>query len=114
MSAFVLFLTYLLLGALSIVIAVPLIQGRVRPNPWYGVRVRKTLENQDTWYAVNAYFGRRFAVFGLCVAIAAVALSPLGLLPHIGAAAYLFVGNSLIAVGFLWIMLDTFRFLRRF
>ena len=82
MTTLILLVTNVLLGGLFIAVAVPLIQGRVKPNPWYGVRVRKTLDDPDTWYAVNAYFGRRFAVMGLFIAVAGIALSPLGLIPQ--------------------------------
>ena len=114
MNALALLITYVLLGGLSVAVAVPLIQGRVRPNPWYGVRVRKTLEDREIWYAVNAYFGRRFAVYGLFVAVAGVALSPLGLLPHVGATVYMILGHSILAAGLIWVTIDTFRYLNKF
>jgi hypothetical protein len=72
MTTLILLVTYVLIGCLFIATAVPLVQGRVKPNPWYGFRVRKTLENLEIWYAVNAYFGRRFAVAGLLIAAAAI------------------------------------------
>src|SRR5437764_89626 len=96
MATIILLVTYLLIGCLFIVTAAPLVQGRVKPNPWYGFRVRKTLENPETWYAVNAYFGRRFAVAGLLIAVAGVLLSPLGLIPHIGPGVYMAAGHTLL------------------
>jgi len=38
-----------------IVISIPLIQRRIRPNVWYGFRVRRTLEDPKVWYAANRY-----------------------------------------------------------
>ena len=47
------FITYVVGGLLVTALSVPLIQKRIPPNPWYGFRVRKTLENRDVWYAAN-------------------------------------------------------------
>lgn len=49
---------YLLAGLLFIGLAIPLIAGRVPRNPWYGVRVPKTLRSDDVWYPANHYFGK--------------------------------------------------------
>ena len=53
--------TGLLLAALSI----PLILGKIGPNPWYGFRVKKTLNDPAVWYPANAYAGKRLFVVGL-------------------------------------------------
>jgi hypothetical protein len=52
-------------GLLLTLLSIPLIQRRVKPNPWYGFRVRQTLENPDTWYAVNAHAGKRLLWVGI-------------------------------------------------
>jgi hypothetical protein len=60
-------------GGLGLVaISVPLIRRWIKPNYIYGVRLRKTLENPDLWYAANAYFGVRTAVTGMVIALTAV------------------------------------------
>ena len=51
----------LLLAALSI----PLILGKIGPNPWYGFRVKKTLNDPAVWYPANAYAGKRLLIVGL-------------------------------------------------
>lgn len=114
MTTLVLLITYLLIGCLFIAVSVPLIQGRVKPNPWYGFRVRKTLNDPDIWYAVNAYFGRRFAVMGLLIASAGVVLSPLGLIPHGGSLVYMFLCHGILVVSLVWVTIDTFRYLNKF
>jgi len=113
-TTLILLAAYVLIGGLFIAVAVPLIQGRVKPNPFYGVRVRKTLSDRDTWYAVNAYFGRRFAVIGLLIAVAGIVLSPLGLIPHTGPMLYMALGHGIMIAGLIWVTIDTFRFLRKF
>ena len=61
-------------GALMAAIAVPLIQKRIPPNPWDGFRVRRTLENPDGWYAVNAHAGVRLFWAGVVIVAGSVAL----------------------------------------
>jgi uncharacterized sodium:solute symporter family permease YidK len=114
MVTLVIAVSYVLLGSLFIGVAVPLIQGRIKPNPWYGVRVPKTLRDPETWYAVNAYFGRRFAVAGLLLAVVAVGLSPLGLIPRVGALTYSMLCQAIMLGSLIWITIDTFRYLRKF
>src|SRR5436305_5707067 len=104
MSALLLIVTYVVIGSLFIGGAVPLIQGRVKPNPWYGVRVPKTLGNRDTWYAVNAYFGRRFAVVGLLIIVAGILLAPCAFIPHVGVMGYMILGHTIMLGSLLWIV----------
>lgn len=61
-------------GVLSILIALPLINRRIKPNPWYGFRVRATLENPELWYDVNAHMGRRLLISGFITTLTAVGL----------------------------------------
>ena len=51
----------LLLSGLSL----PLIWRKVGPNPWYGFRVRQTLEDPAVWYPVNAFAARGLLCVGL-------------------------------------------------
>jgi uncharacterized membrane protein len=52
---------------LLIALCVPLILGKIGPNPWYGFRVRRTLENPTIWYKANAYAGK--ALIGPSIAM---------------------------------------------
>lgn len=70
----ILLITFAGSGLLAILIALPLIERRIKPNPWYGFRVRATLENPELWYDVNAHMGRRLLISGLITTLAAVAL----------------------------------------
>lgn len=65
---------YAVIGLLSVVVAVPLIKGKVKPNALYGFRVPQTLNDPAVWYAVNAHFGRRLLLTGLATALAAALL----------------------------------------
>jgi uncharacterized membrane protein len=61
-------------GLLFAAIAVPLLQRRVKPNPWYGFRVPRTLNDEDRWYAVNAYAARFLFWGGMATAMLALVL----------------------------------------
>jgi len=65
---------YLVIGLLTVLISLPLIAGRVKPNPVYGFRIRATLENPETWYKVNKYFAQRLLLAGLVETLASIGL----------------------------------------
>jgi hypothetical protein len=70
----VLLFFYICAGLLLIVLAVPLIRRKVRPNAWCGFRVRQTLADPDVWYATNAYAGKYLLAVGVVVVLTAVGL----------------------------------------
>ena len=43
---------------LLLALSLPLMYGRVPPNPLYGFRVPRTLRHPELWYPANAYSGR--------------------------------------------------------
>ena len=51
--------TALLVGGLS----VPMMLGKVAPNPLYGARFSKSFESDENWYAINAHAGKLFVLF---------------------------------------------------
>jgi len=61
-------------GLLLAVISIPLILRKIGPNPWYGFRVKKTLDDPAVWYPVNAYAAKRLLAVGLVSSLAAVLL----------------------------------------
>ena len=58
-------LLYIAGGILLILLAIPLYLGSIKPNLWYGFRIRKTLENPNIWYAVNKFGAAWMMVSGL-------------------------------------------------
>lgn len=62
-------------GLLLAALALPLLAKKIKPNPFYGFRVKKTLENPDLWYATNQYFAMRQLVLGLVFVVAAFGLT---------------------------------------
>lgn len=55
-------------GILLVLLAIPLYLKKIKPNPWYGLRIRKTLENPDVWYPVNK-FGAIWLIFSGVVTV---------------------------------------------
>jgi SdpI/YfhL protein family len=69
-----LLVVYVGAGALLAILSLPLIRGKVGPNPWYGFRVRRTLEDPAVWYPANAYAAKGMLCVGLATCAAAVLL----------------------------------------
>jgi hypothetical protein len=71
---FPILLVYCIGGLLLTALSLPLLAGKIKPNPIYGFRVPQTLENPDLWYATNKYFARYQLVVGLVEVLAAAGL----------------------------------------
>jgi len=56
-----------LVGLLFVGISIPLIQGHVPPNRYYGFRTPKTLSDPVIWYEVNRASGRDLLLAGLFI-----------------------------------------------
>ena len=69
-----LILLYAGLSVLMIALSVPLIQGRVKPNAWYGFRIPLTLNNPDIWYPANRYAGWSLLAYGLVLLVVTLGL----------------------------------------
>lgn len=51
-------------GLLLVGLSVPLLLRRIKPNYWYGLRVRKTLSDERIWYESNAYAAKWLLALG--------------------------------------------------
>ena len=58
-------------GMLIVLLAIPMILGKIRPNRLYGFRTRKTLSDPDIWYLANRAAGSAMVVAGLAMMIVA-------------------------------------------
>jgi len=65
-------LSFLVPGIIEIILSVPLILEKVKPNVLYGFRVKKTLSNKEIWYKVNKYTGRDIFIAGLILSIGSI------------------------------------------
>jgi uncharacterized membrane protein len=59
------------IGLFSIVVRGSLASRRVRPNRWYGLRIRATLADEHVWYEANAATGRDLILPGSVLPLAA-------------------------------------------
>ena len=62
------------MGVLMVVLAIPMILQRVRPNVWYGFRTAKTLSDESIWYPANRYAGKALLYAGVVIAVASLVL----------------------------------------
>jgi hypothetical protein len=69
-----LFEVYLGFGLVLIIISIPLIKNWIKPNPLYGFRVKRTLEDPEIWYLVNAYSGKRLLLAGIITSLSSFIL----------------------------------------
>jgi uncharacterized membrane protein len=100
---------YVALGLLSAAFAVPLMLRKVGPNPVYGFRVRKTLEDPALWYDANAFAGKCLFWFGVGTGLACVALYFVPIDPVAYAWACLVISLGGLAMS----VILSFRFLNR-
>ena len=90
-------------------LSIPLIMGKIGPNPWYGFRVRRTLSDPVVWYAVNAYSAKRLLVVGIVNTVSAVVLY---FVPEIDVAAYSISCGVIAVAGIVVTLIQSLRFLR--
>lgn len=105
-----LLILFLVSGAVLIGISIPLIQGRVGPNRWYGFRVSGTLEDPKIWYSVNTYSGRRLLGVGVAVIVVATALY---FVPNIDVAVYASIVGGVAVGGLIIGLVQSFRYLQK-
>jgi uncharacterized membrane protein len=98
-------------GLLLAAISVPLILGKIGPNPLYGFRVKKTLEDPAVWYPVNAYAAKRLLIIGLGISVSAPLLF---FVPGIDLLVYALSCGGIGLGGLLVAVIQSFVYLRSF
>ena len=58
-------LMFMAIGLLLAGLSIPLILGKVKPNPFYGFRTPKTMSSEAIWYPANRACGWGLLVGGL-------------------------------------------------
>lgn len=105
----ILLILFVLSGCLLAALAIPLIQGKVGPNPWYGFRVPSTLADPVVWYAANRYSAKCFLAVGIANSVTAVILY---FVPGMDIAVY-GIACGVIALGGITVaLIQSFRHLR--
>ncbi|HZO87479.1 MAG TPA: SdpI family protein [Chthonomonadaceae bacterium] len=108
-----LMILYVAMGLLQAGLAVPLIQRRIKPNPWYGFRVPKTLHNERIWYAANFRAGVLFFLAGMGFAASAILLAPIAWLLGLGRDGYVLLCTLIMVGSLLWATVESFRYLSK-
>jgi len=67
-------LVFIFVGILEIIVGIPLLLGKIKPNWLYGFRLLKTLSTDEIWYKSNKYVGRDFVVAGIIVTLCSLFL----------------------------------------
>ena len=62
------------MGLLLVLLALPMILGKLRPNRIYGFRTRKTLSDPGIWYPANRAAGLAMLVSGLLMMTASACI----------------------------------------
>jgi hypothetical protein len=105
------FALYLCVGGVLCLISLPLILGMVGPNPFYGLRVKRTLDDPDVWYPAN-----RMAAWWMLAAGVVVMLVSAGvflLLPRLGLVPYALTCLGTVVVSLTLGLIRSIRYLRR-
>jgi hypothetical protein len=105
-----LLILYVLSGAMLAAVAAPLMLRRVPPNPLYGFRVPKTLNNPNVWYEINAYSGTHLFWIGLGTIVFTAALS---LIPHLSVGTYALACATFVLGSLAVSLFFSFRYLNR-
>lgn len=106
----ILLFVFLMGGAILVGVSIPLIQGRVGPNLWYGFRVRRTLDDPKIWYPANAYSARFLLGAGVVEIVAATALY---FVPGVSVAVYASIVGSVVVFALVIALIKSFRYLRQ-
>jgi len=56
-----------IIGIVLAIVSLPMIANKIKPNPLYGYRVKRTLENPQIWYQVNHYAGKQLFAAGVLI-----------------------------------------------
>lgn len=65
---------YPLIGVLIIGLGIPLAAEKIGPNRWWGLRVAKTLSNNEVWYEANKVLGYDLVLAGAAILVISILL----------------------------------------
>lgn len=107
----ILFLVYLASGLLMASLSIPLIRGKVPPNPVYGFRVARTLRDERVWYPANRYASQW--MLGTAVVMMLAASAAYFFMPGLGVAHFAILCLCVVLAGVGISLVQSFRYLRR-
>ena len=66
---FFVILIFILVGVIEILLGLPLLYEKIKPNRFYGFRLPKTVNNEDIWYNINKYTAKDMIISGIVIII---------------------------------------------
>ncbi len=69
-----LIILFIFVGILEIILGIPLMFEKIKPNWLYGFRLPKTVSNKKIWYLVNKQAGKDFVISGIILTITSLIL----------------------------------------
>ncbi len=101
---------HVIVGLLVVAVSVPLVMGKVRMNPWYGIRIPEAFKSEARWLEINRYGGRLMLWWGISIMVVA----SLGLaLPKSYWIIYAFAALAFIMAGLGVVLVCIFRYSAR-
>jgi uncharacterized membrane protein len=92
---------FVVIGALFVALGIPLKNGRVPPNRFYGFRTPRTLTDENVWYPVNRVLGVDMIRGGIAImAVSLVLLAVRGFITS-ETAVMVLVGAMIAAAAFM-------------
>ena len=68
-DAFIIIISFIFVGAILILLGIPLLLGKIKPNWLYGFRLPSIVRNEDIWYKINKQVGRDLIIAGVVIII---------------------------------------------
>lgn len=60
---------FFLVGLIEVILGIPLLFEKIKPNWIYGFRTPKTMSDKKIWYDANKYSGRDLIIIGFIVVV---------------------------------------------
>jgi hypothetical protein len=80
--AMILGTSWTITGLVMIGVSIPLVQGRIRPNRLYGVRLAQSFQSEDAWFAINRFGGKHLIAWAVPLVCIGIGCFFLRLAPH--------------------------------
>jgi len=74
MDNFILVIIFVIAGFMEVILGMPLLLEKIKPNWFYGFRTPKTMSNKEIWYKSNKYLGRDFIIIGIILIVGSLFL----------------------------------------
>lgn len=65
-------ITLVAVAVIVFTVVIPLYRGKIKPNPVYGIRVRKAFESEENWYRINRYGGAVLMFWAIALMLAGI------------------------------------------